>query len=161
VILGGSLRGRHDSGAGREMTGDRLRDGAVERGDPAMRVFDEDPAVVIQQHDVRSAEGGRDDRARDEYLRSGRDGRSGGAGRRELMEHDRFALLVEDDATAEERGHGEDAGARDHLAGGASFGVAVCVGALLRPWMIVSGLRSRKSASERIACAASETSARA
>jgi len=48
------------------MTSHGFGDGAVERRDPAMRVFDVHPAMVVDEDDVGSAERGRDDGARNE-----------------------------------------------------------------------------------------------
>ena len=105
MILGRRLRGCDDAAQGDEVTSYRLWNGAVERGDPAVCVLDLDPAIVVEEHDVGTAEGGRNDGPRDEDLWSG--GNSPvrlGARRSELMEDDGLAFPVEDDAAAEERG---------------------------------------------------------
>jgi hypothetical protein len=60
VIFGGRLVGRAHSAEGVQVTSHGFRDGAVERGDPAMRVFDVRPAMVVDQDDVGSAERRRD-----------------------------------------------------------------------------------------------------
>ena len=101
MIVGRRLRRRGQSGERGEVAADGFGNSTIQRGDPAVGVFDAYPAGVVDQHDVGSADGRRDEGARHEERSSVARREGGGGG--ELVEGHGFALLVEDDAAAQER----------------------------------------------------------